>query len=505
VTQAQDLPRDAPHVAAESATLGRPAFYRAITGLMLVLVLASLDANIVGPALPRIVSDLGGLAHISWVVTAFAVASTASAPLYGKLSDQYGRRSAFFVSVGLFLVGSVVCGAAHSMAMLIGARALQGVGAGGLMILSQTTIADLVPPRERGRFQGLVAGTFALCSVAGPLLGGVITDLLSWPWIFYINLPVGAAALVILALSLPRHSPRPPAPIDIAGFGLIIAATCTGLLLLSWGGTVYAWRSAPIGGLGIATVVLLGLLLPVERAAPEPALPPRLFVEPVFLTGMVGLSLAVMALFGSLVFVPLFFQVVFGVSATEAGLRMAPVMGGLIVSSIIGGRMVSRTGRYKAFPVAGLAIAIASYGGLAWASFRGAGANGFDALLVLLGLGMGLVMPNITTAVQNAVDRQDLGVATATLGFFRSLGGAFGVAVSGAILSATLHAAPGALARPGASLGLSQLRALPPSDHMRLVTAYGHALASTFTAAALVSTVALAVLLLMPERPLRGQ
>ena len=479
---------------------------RAISGLMVVLALASLDGNIVGPALPRIVSDLGGLSRLSWVVTAFAVASTATTPLYGKLSDQFGRRSAFFVSIGVFLLGSALCGAAHSMAMLIGARALQGLGAGGLIVLSQATIGDLVSPRERGRYQGMIAAVFALCSVAGPLLGGVITDMLSWSWIFYINLPLGLAALVMLSLWLPPGRQRQAGPIDSAGFALIIAATCTGLLLLSWGGVVYPWRSAPIVALGVATAVLLALLWPVEHAAPEPALPPHLFRNRVFSTGVAGITLTVTALFGSLVFVPLFFQAVLGLSATEAGLRMAPLMGGLIVSSVIGGRAVSRSGRYKMFPVAGLALATLAYLALAWAALHGVGANALDGLFAVLGLGMGLVMPNVTTAVQNAVARDDLGVATATLGFFRSLGGAFGVAASGMILAASLRAAlPPQAGHSAFSVGLSQIGALPAAERAVLLGAYGQALATTFAAAACVSALGFAVMLLMPDRPLRGR
>ena len=229
----------------EAPSRATPAQIRqAMAGLMLVLALASLDGNIVGPALPQIVSDLGGLAHLSWVVTAFAVASTASTPLYGRLSDQFGRRAAFFTSIGIFLGGSLLCGAAHSMGMLIGARAVQGVGAGGLITLTQTSIADLVSPRERGRYQGLIAAVFALCSVAGPLLGGIITDAASWPWIFYLNLPVGVAAVAILAISLPRRQPTLSRSVDFVGFGLLIGATCSGLLLLSWGGSVYGWGLA---------------------------------------------------------------------------------------------------------------------------------------------------------------------------------------------------------------------------------------------------------------------
>ena len=475
---------------------------RAMAGLMMVLALASLDGNIVGPALPRIVSDLGGLAHLSWVVTAFAVASTASTPLYGKLSDQFGRRAAFFTSIGIFLGGSLFCGAAHSMGMLIGARALQGVGAGGLITLTQTSIADLVSPRERGRYQGLIAGVFALCSVAGPLLGGVITDAASWPWIFYLNLPVGAAAVAILAISLPRRQPTRSRSVDFLGFGLLIAATCTGLLLLSWGGTSYDWASPQILGLGALTLALLALLVPVERRALEPALPARLFADRVYSCGVSSIALVTAALFGSLVFVPLFFQLVFATSATEAGLRMAPLMGGLIISSVVGGRLVTRTGKLKRFPVSGLAIGTLAYAGLTAAMLEGVSANSFDVLLALLGLGLGLVMPNITTAVQSAVSPADLGVATATMAFFRSLGGAFGVAMSGTILATTLDAwLPGGSPLGG---GLEHLRALPPAAQALLVEAYGHALAWTFATAAVVTGCAFVILLFMPERQLRG-
>jgi EmrB/QacA subfamily drug resistance transporter len=494
--------------AADAAAAGPPAaskreIRRAMAGLMTVLALASLDGNIVGPALPRIVSDLGGLSHLSWVVTAFAVASTASTPLYGKLSDQFGRRPAFGVSIGVFLIGSVLCGASHSMIALIASRALQGAGAGGLLTLSQTTIADLVSPRERGRYQGQMAGVFALCSVAGPLLGGVITDTLSWPWIFYINLPIGAAALAILAVSLRRGGGRPGRGVDWTGFGLLIGGTCALLLLLSWGGAVYPWRSAPILALGAATLLLFGLLVPVERQAREPALPPHLFTNRVFVTGVATISLTAASLFGALVFIPLFFQLVLGASATEAGLRMAPLMGGIIVSSLVGGRLVTRTGKYKRFPVIGLAVGTLAYAAMAYATWHGTSATLFDALLTVLGLGIGLIMPNITTAVQNAVVPANMGVATSTLGFFRSLGGALGVAVAGMILSVSLRAGP-----PGAGaasqLGLSQVAGLPPSVRADVLHAYSQALALTFAAAAIVTALAFGTVLLMPERPLRS-
>jgi EmrB/QacA subfamily drug resistance transporter len=492
-----------PEQAAPAGDAATPAeIRRAIAGIMLVLTLASLDGNIVAPALPRIVSDLGGLAHLSWVVTGFAVASTASTPLYGKLSDQFGRRPAFFVSIGVFLLGSLLCGAAHSMGALIGARALQGAGAGGLIALSQTSIADLVSPRERGRYQGMVAAVFAVCSVAGPLLGGLITDMLSWPWIFYINLPVGAAALAILAISLKPGAARRGRGLDVAGFALMIGGTCTGLLALSWGGTVHAWTSPAELALLAATLAQFGVLIPLERRVAEPALPPRLFGNAVFTRGVLSVSLAATAMMGALVFIPLFFQLVLGATATEAGLRMAPIMGGLIVTSIIGGRLVSSTGRYKIFPVLGLAVATAAFAGMAAAAHWRAGANGFDALLVALGAGLGLTMPNVTTAIQNAVPVADLGVATATAAFFRSLGGAFGVAIAGTILAGTLRGALPAGRVP--ELGLSQLRALPAAARLEIVSAYGDALAAIFLAASVCTLAGFAVVIFLPELPLRG-
>jgi MFS family permease len=352
-------------------------------------------------------------------------------------------------------VGSVLCGAAHSMMALIVYRAVQGIGAGGLITLAQTTIADLVPPRERGRYQGLVASVFALCSVAGPLLGGVITDRLSWPWIFYINVPVGLAALGFIVTSKTRRRPTES--------------------------------------------LLFGLLVPVEHRAAEPALPPRLFADTVFVRGVASVSLATTAIFGSIVFIPLFFQLVLGASATEAGLRMAPLMGGLIVSSVIGGRLVTKTGRYKIFPVIGLALATAAFALRSWAALDGAGGNAFDALLACLGAGAGLVMPNITTAIQNAVATRDLGVATATAAFFRSLGGAFGVALAGMLLNSTLQA------RLPASLigkGLSELQTLPPASRALLIDAYCHALSLTFGVAAGICALAFIIVLFVPERPL---
>ena len=424
----------------------RHARQRVLAAALVVTGLASLDGNVVGPALPRIVSDLGGLSHLAWVVTAFSVASTAATPIYGWLSDKLGRKLAFTVSIGIFLVGSVLCGAAHSMFGLIAARALQGVGAGGLISLAQTSIGDVLAPAERPRFQGWFAAVFALSSVAGPLLGGAVTDFWSWPWIFYLNLPVGLLALAMILSGPPhvRHGQR--RGFDAAGFGLVILATCTFLLALSWGGTVYPWGSPVILALLGATAACLPVLYVIEHRVAEPALPPALFADPVMGRTILSLSLAVMGMFGSLVFVPLFFQLVHGASATEAGLRTAPIMAGLIVTSIFGGRAVSRSGQTKPFIIGGLALAVVAMVALAASARLDAGANLFDALLVVLGGGMGLVMPNMTTTIQNAAKPAELGVAMATTSFFRALGGAFGVALAGMLLNSTVRgsAAPAA-------------------------------------------------------------
>ena len=325
-----------------------------LCGLLLALTLAALDQNIVATALPTITSELGGLQHLSWVVTSFIVASTVSAPLYGKLSDLYGRKPAFIASILIFLIGSGLCGVAGSIGELIAFRALQGLGAGGLIVLAQTVIGDLVSPRERGRYQGLFAAVFTACSVAGPLLGGFITEYASWRWIFYVNLPVGFAALLFIAIGL-RPRPRGPEPqLDLLGAVLLITGTCSLLLVLSWGGNAYAWCSAPLLGLGAVALAAFVLLAVVERRTSQPILPPDLFRNPVFLLGAAVIALTAMALFAAVVFLPLMFQLLMGASPARAGLMIAPMMGGVIVASFAGGRLVSRTGRYKPLPTVGL-------------------------------------------------------------------------------------------------------------------------------------------------------
>jgi EmrB/QacA subfamily drug resistance transporter len=473
-----------------------------LTGLMLALTLAALDQNIVATALPRIVSDLGGLAHLSWVVTAFLVASTTTTPLYGRFSDIYGRKPAFMVSIIVFLAGSMLCGLAQGMTQLIAFRAIQGLGAGGLITLAQTTIGDLVTPRERGRYQGLFAAVFAGCSVAGPLLGGFITDVLSWRWIFYVNLPVGAVALLLIAAGLRRRGHPAAHRIDYPGALLLIAATSCTLLMLSWGGSIYPWSSTPMLVIAAVAVLLYATLAFVEARAAEPVLPLHLFRNRVFVLSVMVISLSAMALFAAVVFLPLFFQLVMGASPADAGLMISPMMGGVICASFLGGRMVSRTGRYKRFPVLGLAVATTAYLAMGWLAAHGAAVGWIEAVLVAMGFGIGFVMPNLTTAIQNAVASRDLGAATSAAAFLRSLGGAVGVALSGAILTTRLRSASAGDAANVQTL--DRVAHLPPAEHAAVVGSYAHALSATFLAGAAIAGCAFVLVLFLPERPLRA-
>jgi EmrB/QacA subfamily drug resistance transporter len=493
-------------------TVTKRELYMVFAGLMLALTLASLDQNIVSTALPRIVSDLGGLAHLSWVVTAFMVTSTISTPLYGKLSDIYGRKRLYYVSISIFLLGSILCGLAATMFQLILFRALQGLGAGGLVTLAQTTVGDLIVPRERGKYQGLFGAVFAACSVAGPLLGGIITDVLNWRWIFYVNLPVGAAALALIAIGLKHPSRHVEHRIDYTGAGLLTCATVSLLLFLSWGGSVYPWLSGVILGLAAATALFYGLLLAQERRAPEPILPIRLFANPVFLVSVCVIGLNAMALFGSLVFLPLFFQLILGATPTKAGLMLSPMMAGVIIASVTGGRLIAATGRYKIFPVLGLITSTATFLTLAWSAGHDQPVWIVETALVFLGAGLGLVMPNLTVAIQNAVEPGDLGSATSCSGFMRALGGALGVAIAGTVVAVRLRQflpASWIQAEGGTrsilELGVQQIAQLSPEQHKILMEAYRHSIATTFYTGAAIAALAFTIVLFLPERPLRSR
>lgn len=499
-----------PSSTTEPAAISRREVQLSFAGLMVALTLAALDQNIVSTALPRVVSDLGGMTHLSWVVTAFMLTSTASTLIYGKLSDMYGRKPLFFVAISIFVLGSMLCGAAQSMTHLILFRGLQGLGAGGLMVLAQTTVADLIPPRERGKYQGLFGAVFATCSVAGPLLGGVITDALSWRWIFFVNLPVGAVALTLIGIGLRHRNRAVTHRIDYLGAGLITGGTTSLLLLLSWGGSLYAWTSPLIVALALAATLLYTLLILHERRAEEPVLPLRLFRNQVFVVSVSVMALTSMALFGSLVFMPLYFQLVLGAGPSKAGLMMAPMMGGVIFSSILGGRLISMFGRYKVFPVFGLSLATLAFFILAWVAAYHATSTMTVSVLVLLGLGLGFVMPNISVALQNSVDLADMGVATSALAFFRSLGGAVGVAISGTIIAMELRRLlPTSFfesTQGGHSLldrGVQYIAHLPGNQHDLVLNAFRHATATTFIAGGVIASLALLTVCFLPEKPLR--
>lgn len=405
-----------------------------IGALLLGMLLAALDQTIVSTALPTIVSDLGGLEHLSWVVTAYLLASTAATPLWGKLGDQYGRKRLFQIAIVIFLVGSALCGAAQNMPQLIAFRAVQGLGGGGLMVLSMAIVGDLVPPRERGRYQGLFGAVFGATSVLGPLLGGVFTEHLSWRWVFYVNLPVGVVALAVIAtvLRIPRKATRHV--IDYLGT-LLIASVATCLVLVaSLGGTTWAWGSPQIVGLAVLGVLLGVAFVAVERRAAEPVLPLKLFRIRTFVLSAVISFVVGFAMFGAMTYLPTFLQVVQGVSPTMSGVHMLPMVFGLLLSSTVSGQVVSRTGRWKVFPVVGTAVTTI---GLLLLHQLDEGSSTWvmSSCFFVFGLGLGLVMQVLVLIVQNAVSYEDLGVATSGATFFRSIGASFGVAVFGTVFT----------------------------------------------------------------------
>jgi EmrB/QacA subfamily drug resistance transporter len=436
---APTLPADAAAEAAADAPapLAGRQLAAVFGGLLLAMLLAALDSTIVATALPTIVGELGGIERLAWVVTAYLLAQTIVTPLYGKLGDLHGRKRVLQVAVVVFLVGSALCGAARSMPQLILFRFVQGLGGGGLMVTAQAVVGDVVAPRERGKYQGIFGAVFAVSSIAGPLLGGYFTTHLSWRWIFYVNLPLGVVALLVVAAALPTVARREARAVDWAGAGLLAAALASLVVLTDLGGTTVPWRSAPIVALAVsAAAALVGFVL-VERRAAEPVLPPRLFGERAFsVASAVGLIVG-FAMFGAVTYLPLWLQVAKGESPTASGLRMLPMMGGTLFSSILSGQLISRTGRYKLFPIVGTALATV---GLVLLSRLEAGTSlgSAAAAMLVLGLGIGLVMQVLVIAVQNAVPYRDLGVATSGAMLFRLVGGSLGTAVLGAIFAARL-------------------------------------------------------------------
>jgi EmrB/QacA subfamily drug resistance transporter len=479
--------------------------------LMLGMFLASLDQTIVSTALPTIVGELGGISHLSWVVTAYLLTSTTSAPLYGKLSDLYGRKLMFQIAIGVFLVGSLLCGFAFTMGQLIAYRAIQGLGAGGLTVMALTIIGDVVSPRERGRYQGYMGSVFAVSSVGGPLIGGFIVDNLDWRWVFFVNLPIGILAMAATARFLRLPVQRREHKIDYAGAALLVAGVTALLLVTVWGGSEYEWGSPQIIALSVAAAVLLTLFVFQESRAPEPILPLRLFRNRTFvITSTTGFILG-LAMFGSIVFLPLFLQAVIGVTPTHSGLLLVPLMAGILTSSIISGRRISAYGRYKKYPVAGLAIAAV---GLFLLSTMDTGTSLVISSLymVILGTGMGLTMQVLVIAVQNAVEVHDLGVATSSQAFFRSLGGSFGTALFGAVMGSRLATALAGRLPDAGSIGVGDLtgspemiRARPDALQIPVIESLAEAVTASFTVAVPFAVAALAMIVFMPELPLRDQ
>jgi EmrB/QacA subfamily drug resistance transporter len=423
-----------PAVPHPTAPLNRRRALIIFSGLMLGMLLAALDQAIVATALPTIVGDLGGLNHLSWMVTAYLLASTASTPLWGKLGDLYGRKRTFQGTILIFLVGSALCGLSQTMGQLIAFRAVQGLGGGGLIVTAQGIVGDIVSPRQRGRYQGVFGAVFGLASVIGPLVGGFFVDYLSWHWVFYVNLPIGAMALLVTAVTMPSITSRVAHAIDYPGAVLIASATTCFILLTTLGGSVYPWRSTPIILLALASVGLMVLFIMVERHAREPVLPLPLFGQRVFRVSSALAFVVGMALLGPVTFLPLFLQVVKGDSPTASGLRMLPLMLGMPVVSVVSGQLISRWGRYRPFPIVGTALmALALF--LLSRLHEGMSAVVLSLSMLLLGLGLGMVMQVLVIAVQNAVDYRDLGAATSGVTFSRAIGSVFGVALFGAIFT----------------------------------------------------------------------
>jgi EmrB/QacA subfamily drug resistance transporter len=487
----------------------RRAVAVAFSAMMLATLLAALDQTIVATALPRIASDLHGFADLSWVVTAYLVSSTVTVPLYGKLSDLYGRRRLFVVSISIFVIGSALCAVAQSIGELVAMRALQGIGAGGLLPLSQAAIADLFSPRERGRYQGFIGAMWAIAAVAGPLLGGTLTDHASWRWIFIINLPLGVLALTAVVRTMPATFQARRHDIDYAGAVALSIAVTGVLLVTTWGGSTYGWDSPEVLATAALAALALGAFVWIERRASEPLLPLSLFSQPIFAVTSCASLVVGALLFGVTIYVPVFVQGVLGGSATDSGVVLIPLSLAWVASSFVCGQVVSRTGRYRIFPIVGTTLVLGSLASLTLAGVDTSGTT-IAAELVVMGLGMGMSWPVYVVATQNAVDPSQLGVATATLQFFRTMGGTLAVAALGALLTSRLtaelpdHVGHAAAGRIDTDRLIQGSASVGPSLRAGIEAALDAALDPVFLSLVPLAAIGVGAALMLKERPLRG-
>jgi EmrB/QacA subfamily drug resistance transporter len=481
------------------------------SGLMLGMLLASLDQTIVSTALPTIVRELGGAAHLSWVVTAYMLASTVTTPMWGKIGDLVGRKILFLLAIIIFLVGSALCGTAQDMVQLVLYRAIQGLGGGGLIVLSQAIIGDVVSPRERGKYQGAFGAVFGVSSVAGPLLGGFFVDKLSWRWVFYVNIPIGIFALIVVAVVLPKTKAVERPTIDYAGIALLAgAATCI-VLVTSFAGSVWAWDSWQVVAAIVGFVILVIGFILVEQRVREPVMPLRLFRNRVFATSSIIGFVVGFAMFGAITFLPLYMQRVQGVSATESGLRLLPMMAGLLLTSLASGQIISRTGRYKLFPILGCGCFTVGLFLLSRMDEH-TGVAASSVYMFVLGVGLGMVMQVLVLAVQNAVEYRDLGTATSAATFFRTIGSCIGVAVFGTVFTTELSkhlavgvppTATGKCSAAALSSATGVLAQCPAEVQAWFIGAYATAIHVVFLSAVPVGIVAFGLAFLLPEVRLR--